>query len=253
MARDPSTWRIVRRTRELLDWLSIYHHRGGFVALRDGDRVDYLRLPRVIWSTKSHEWWTLLAALLRRLQPDSILELGSGRSTIYLSEYACKEGKALVSIDEDPRWVAVNRLIARLGSLDDGFLHHVPLSEDGYFEIESLERLIVEPPDFIYLDAPVADRSGLMKRPFLLDLCSNADVIVIDDIQWAHIYDQMEALQDAGKKRQRTVIEYKVRENPYRFLCVLTNRDLQPILDEIIACLGVRTVERYSRAQCVRE
>jgi hypothetical protein len=49
------------------------------------------------------------------------------------------------------------------------------------------------------------------------------------------------------------VIEYKVRENPYRFLCILTSRDLQPILDEIIACLGVRTVERYSRAQCVRE
>lgn len=212
-----------------------------------------MRLPRRIWSTKSHEWWVLLSALLRRLEPNSILELGSGRSTIYLSEYACKEGKALVSVDENPDWVAANQLIARFGGLRGDFLHHVPLGEDGYYDGRRLEQLIVEPPDFIYLDGPIEDRSGLLNRRFLLDLCANADTIVVDDIQWGVVYDQMEALQNAGKPRDRTVIEYEIVEDPYRFLGLLTRQDLRPLVDELIRCLGVETVEKYSRDRCVSE
>ena len=149
--------------------------------------------------------------------------------------------------------MAANHLIARFGGLRGGFIHHVPLGEDGYYDSKRIEQLIVEPPDFIYLDGPIKDRSGLMNHSFCLDLCANADTIVVDDIQWGVVYDQMEALQNAGKRRDRTVIEYKIKEDPYRFLCVLTRHDLQPTVDELIRCLRVDTVEKYTRDQCVSE
>lgn len=246
-------WHPVRWLRETPARWSANRHRGGFVAIRKGRVGHYVKLPRRIWSTKSHDWWVLLGAVLKRLEPRSILELGAGRSSIYLSEYACKEGRSIVSIDEDPQWVAVVQLIARFGGLRDDFAHHVPLGADGYYDVELVEKLITEPPDFVYLDGPIQTRSGLMNHPSLMELCANADVIVVDDIQWGHIYDYMDALQNAGKKRCRTVIEYTIPEDPYRFLGLLVRDDLQPIVDDLIRSLGIDTVEDYPRSRCVKE
>src|ERR687890_597800 len=53
------------------------------------------------WGTKSFEFWTLLSVLLTLVRPGSIVELGSGRSTSYLAEYAMKESVPYASIEQN--------------------------------------------------------------------------------------------------------------------------------------------------------
>ena len=245
--------RYARWAGELIEFWTARRAPKGFVALSTTHGVRYVPLPPLVWSTKSHEWWVFLGALLHRLRPRSLLELGSGRSTIYLSEYACKNGRPVVSVDEDANWMAVNRLITRMGGVQGDVVHHLPLADDGFYDTAMLERLVVERPDFIYLDGPIRDRSGLMKHDFTLDLCRGANVIVIDDIQWRHIFDQMVALQDLGMHRERTFIEYFIPEDTVRCLCVLTRRDLQPMVDELVQCLGIATLDDFPRERCIRD
>jgi hypothetical protein len=245
--------RYARWAGELVHFWRVRRSPLGFVALSTRSGVKYVPLPPQIWSTKSHEWWVLLAALLHRLQPRSLLELGSGRSTIYLSEYACKYRRSFVSVDEDPNWVAAGRTIARLGGLRDDLVHHVPLSADGFYDERSLERLIVDKPDFIYLDGPIRDRSGLNRREVVMEACRGADVIVIDDVQWRHIHDQMSMMQHLGTERRRTLIEYSIPEDSLRVLCVLTRSDLQPAVDDLVACLGISTLDDLPRERCIRD
>jgi hypothetical protein len=47
-----------------------------------------------IWATKGVHFWTLLGAILLKVRPDSILELGGGRSTTVLADYAFAPGSA---------------------------------------------------------------------------------------------------------------------------------------------------------------
>ena len=242
----------VRWTSELAQFCSLRRSTRGFAAFKtnNADVVRYMSLPNYVWPTKSHQWWVLLSAMLRCLKPNSILELGSGRSTIYLSEYACKENKCLVSIDQDPSWFAVSALIARFGGLPTDFIHHVPLGEDCYYDINVLKHLIVRAPDFVYLDGPLEDRSGALRHKFMREVCSSADVIILDDIQYGHVYDQMQAFQNLGKQRDKLIIRYLVKPPDDNFLCVLIPPGHKPQMDEIIRCLSIDTVDSYSRAQC---
>ncbi len=247
---QPSSY--LRWTLELREFWRARRSSRGFVAFGDRDGMHYIALPERIWATKSHEWWTLLAVLLRRLRPESILELGSGRSTVYLSEYACKEGKHLVSVDENPSWNAVNRLFACLGGLTDDFVYYVPVTEDGYYDIDRLKSLVRHPPDLLYLDGPIRDRSGLLHNEFTANLCVTADVIIVDDIQRAHVFDQMQTLRTMGMQRTATVVGYDIPKRR-QYLAILLREDLHPVLDELMDVLRVTPEMDYTREKCVQE
>ena len=244
----------IRWASELAEFWSIRRSPIEFVALSRSDGVKYVSLPKRVKPTKSHQWWVMLGALLRCFKPEAILELGSGRSTIYLSEYACKEGKFLLSVDESPEWVAANALIARFGSLPSDFIHHVPLGDDGYYDITALKRLIERTPefDFVYLDGPIKNRSGALEYKLINEVISGADVIVIDDIQWGHVYDQMDTFQNLGMPRDRLIIEYFLDRPAANFLCVLSSHKHRFQLGEIIRCLNIDTVDNYTRERCTK-
>lgn len=244
--------RIGRWIRELGELWSARRSPSLFVAVSTEDGVRYVTLPDRIWATKSHEFWVFLAALLHRLKPESILEFGSGRSSIYLSEYASKQKKRFVSIDDNEKWVMVHRLIARCGGLENDFFHLVSLDSKGYYDESEVKNIISQPPDFVYLDGPNQDRSGLMQQVYTLGLCEQADVIVIDDIQWRSVYDQMETFRSRGKARTATIIRYEIPKQT-QYLCVLVCNDLQPVVDDLLRALKIEPVKNYSREQCVKD
>lgn len=250
MSNAFSPKRVGRWVRELGELWSGRRSPGLFVAVGTQNGVRYVTLPDRIWATKSHEFWVFLGALLHRLKPESILELGSGRSSIYLSEYASKQKKRFVSIDENNKWVMLNQLIARFGSLGTDYFHFVSLDSKGYYNESELKDIICQPPDFVYMDGPYNDRSGIMQQLHTLGLCEQADVIIIDDIQWRHVYDQMEIFRSRGKTRTSNIIRY---DNPKltQYLCVLVRSDLQPVVDDLLRVLAIETVKNYSREQCV--
>ncbi len=243
--------RIGRWVGELGELLSARRSPGLFAAVSTPNGVHYVTLPDRIWATKSHEFWVFLSALLHRYKPESILELGSGRSSIYLSEYACKQKKSFVSIDDNEEWVMANRLVARFGSLGTDNFHFVPLDSNGYYDEGEVKRLISQPPDFIYMDGPIKDRSGIMKQVNTLSLCEQADVIIIDDIQWRSVYDQMETFQTRGKERIGTIISYETPKCT-QYVCVLVRDDLQPVVDDLLHVLKIEPVKNYTREQCIR-
>ena len=244
--------RIGRWFRELGELWSGRRSPGLFVAVGTEDGVRYVMLPDRIWSTKSHEFWVFLGALLHCLKPESILELGSGRSSIYLSEYADKQKKKFVSIDSNEKWVEVHRFIARFGGLENDYFHLVSIDSTGYYDESEVKDLITQPPDFVYLDGPNESRSGLMQHAYTLGFCEQADVIVIDDIQWRHVYDQMEIFKSKGKTRNATIISYK---GPHitQYVAFLVCDDLQPIVDDLLQMLKIEPVKDYAREQCIED
>lgn len=252
MGNKLSPKRIGRWVREIGELWSGRRSPGLFVAVSTQNGVRYIELPDRIWHTKSHEFWVFLGALLHRLKPESILEFGSGRSSIYLSEYASKQKKSFVSIDDNEKWVMVDRLITRFGGLENDYFHVVSHDSNGYYDEKEVKKIIAHPPDFVYLDGPNESRSGLMQNGYTLGLCEQADVIVIDDIQWRHVYDQMEIFKSRGKKRTATIISY---EGPHinQYVCVLVRNDLQSVVDDILHMLKIEPVKDYTREQCIED
>lgn len=243
---------IARAGRLIGEALALYRarkHHKSFVAIRYRGRLECLGLPTALWGTKSHDFWVLLGVLLRKIQPRSLLELGSGRSTIYLSEYAGKQGAELVSVDQDPAWVAVNRLICRFGGLGEDFLHHVALQDDGFYSVAQLNR-IVKVPDFVFIDGPVRRGSTQAQMDWLRGVVRSAQMIVIDDVHRRHLFRQIEPLAEASGCRNRWFHRYRVNSKFENCLCILCNDQVQPVIDDAIRYIGVPIADSYVEDDC---
>jgi hypothetical protein len=155
------------------------------------------RVPRIrqslglrTFGTKSFEFWTLLAVTLWSIRPRSIVELGSGRSTLYIADYATKEGLPFASIEQNRRWARRIRLALRAGLVDPTCVHHVPVVGDWY-DAARVDRLVPDRREMVFVDGPVGvqeslgngDRAGATARLGLRRLAATAHVIVVDDVQ----------------------------------------------------------------------
>ena len=142
------------------------------------------------WGTKSFEFWTLLAATLWIVRPRSILELGSGRSTSYLGDYAQKEGAAFVSIEQNWPFARRFRFALRAGFVDPGCVHHVPVKE-GWYDLARVQRLAPKPCELLYVDGPVgaqeshgaASRTNADAVRWLVSVAAESSAVVVDDLQ----------------------------------------------------------------------
>ncbi len=220
-----------------------------FVALRHRGRYEYLSLPKVLWGTKSHAFWVLLSVILHKLGPRRLLELGSGRSTIYLSEYAGKTGADLISIDQDRRWVALNDLICRCGMLSGQFVHHVDLQGDGFYSVRSLRQMVRE-PDFVFVDGPVRRGSTESQMQWLCEIVKTANTIVIDDVHRRHIYLQIDSIANASNCSNRLFHSYLVSSNFENCLCILSDDRAFEVIRDAVGYLGVPTMESYGEDDC---
>jgi hypothetical protein len=142
------------------------------------------------WGTKSFEFWTLLAATLWLVRPRSILELGSGRSTSYLGDYAQKEDAIFVSIEQNRRFARRMRLGLRAGFVDPRFVRHVPLRGEWY-DLERVQALAPQPCELMFVDGPVGKQESLGQATrtdpdavdWLRSIAPEWHALVIDDLQ----------------------------------------------------------------------
>ena len=142
------------------------------------------------WGTKSFEFWTLLAAALWIVRPHSLLELGSGRSTSYLGDYAQKEGAKLVSIEQNRGFARRVRVALRAGFVDPGCVHHVPV-RGGWYDLDRVRSLAPRPCDLLFVDGPTGEQESLGSATrtdaaavqWLLSVAAETRALVVDDLQ----------------------------------------------------------------------
>jgi hypothetical protein len=108
----------------------------------------------------SYHWKALdLVDLLEELRPRSVVELGSGRTTLVFAAYADRHGAAFVAFEQDPAWVGmVHQALTAVS--DRRPVTHVPVEE-----LPLGARFARELPpdaDFVYVDAPFVPKA----RPF---------------------------------------------------------------------------------------
>jgi predicted O-methyltransferase YrrM len=215
-----------------------------FVLFVTKDTSEVMELPKRVWGTNSHEFYVLLSVLLHKLQPKSLLELGSGRTTIYLSEYAGKRGAKLVSVEQNPEWVAFNRLVCRIGRLSEQFVQYVPLQDDGFYSVGRLSE-IVERPDFVFIDGPAATEARTSQVGFLTSAVSAAKLILVDDVQRSTVHEMVSALESSSGCSNRAYLRYKPRRMQTNWLCFLYHDDVAPVVQGAIEYLGIEVSEEY--------
>ena len=85
-----------------------------------------------IWPTKTYEVWMVIQFLLYNTKPKNLLELGSGRSTHYFSEYASKFNCNLFSIEQNKSFIKKNIVGLKYSYLPIKGLYHIPISGDWF-------------------------------------------------------------------------------------------------------------------------
>jgi hypothetical protein len=143
------------------------------------------------WGTKSFEFWTLEQVVLSLVRPASIVEFGSGRSTSHLAEYAMKKDATYVSVEQNRAYARKIKRGLRNSFLDPGFVHHVPLADDGWYDGEALRRLIRFVPELLFIDGPVGvdarfgpgSRVAWRGRHWYKSVVPGVKVLIMDDLQ----------------------------------------------------------------------
>lgn len=91
-----------------------------------------------------HEWCL-------KQQPRTILELGSGYTTVVLSHYACEFGARLVTVEEDANWL--KQVLSWIPEWEQQRVHiAATVRENGGIRYRSLPEL--EGIDLLYVDGP---------------------------------------------------------------------------------------------------
>ena len=123
---------------------------------------------------------------LSELKPSCVLELGGGRSTLFLAEYAMGgRGERLhYTIEHDARWVSKLNW-----NLQEAHMHHfskilyAPIVNDWY-DINYIRSQIPEKIDMLFIDGPPGDsRKSPRGQQFIDELVESNELklVVIDD------------------------------------------------------------------------
>lgn len=142
-----------------------------------------------IWGTKGIAFWTLLGAVLLRAQPRSILELGGGRSTTVLADYAFRADIPCVTIEQSPIWR--KKILNDLKFLHIGgaAVHHVPIvTRPGttfpWYDQAKVERIIAGRAfDCVFVDGPQGNaRRNADGMLIIRQAARKARLLIVDDL-----------------------------------------------------------------------
>lgn len=172
----------------------------------------------VMWPTKPFEIWLLVFCILKQQNPGSILELGSGRSTNFLAEYAFKKEKLFVSIEQNKHFVRKINSCLREANIPHNYVKHVPIRADWFNE----KRFVCETAkikfDFIFIDAPggidfQGNRASTLGLRLMKEVIHDDTLFIIDDTDRPEVKDTL--LKLCGTRKIVT-IKYEVRDNSQR-------------------------------------
>lgn len=139
------------------------------------------------WPTSSYEVWLILQNLLFLIRPGKLVELGSGRSTHYLAEYASKFKHDILSIEQSLFYFLKVNIGLRSSFLPSGIVKHVPVRGDWYSQERVTQLLSAFGEfDFIMIDGPAEftsakrDSEGFYKCIF--PQLSHIKMALVDDV-----------------------------------------------------------------------
>lgn len=136
-----------------------------FIKRRVGDRLPLFALTDAEYGW-GNEYWAAdedyLARLIQEaeLARGTIVECGSGLSTILLAAIARQTGAAVHSLEHNPEWR--QRVVAALATfgLTDSVVHHAPLRSYGEFDWYSVPDSLPDDVSLVVCDGPPSDTRG---------------------------------------------------------------------------------------------
>ena len=209
------------------------------------------RIGVLQWGTKSFEFWTFLMVLLALVRPKSIVELGSGRSTSYLTEYAMKEGIPFSSIEQNRFYAARIKRGLRNSFLDDGYLHHVPTSEDGWYKVEELNRVVDFPCELLFVDGPVelGSRRTEQSSKWLATASATSKVVIVDDVHSRSNLEMFYELVATSAKLFPVYLSYNVQPVS-NVVAIAVEFSSYDALRKVCSEIGIEFLHDYSVDQC---
>jgi hypothetical protein len=202
------------------------------------------------WGTKSFEFWTLLMVVLYWTRPQSIVELGSGRSTSYLTEYAMKQKIRFVSVEDNRFYAARTRLGLRNSFLTADYLRYVPTGEDGWYCVEKLDRVVDFRCELLFVDGPTefnkeGSRRTERSRRWLRDAVEAARIVIVDDVHRQSGLDLLEELLSARSGSLRPMyLSYTVRPEA-NVIAVAVETCVYDALRSICRSIGIDVSDAY--------
>jgi predicted O-methyltransferase YrrM len=137
-----------------------------------------------------------LAFVLRQLdmfELRTVVELGSGISTVFLASASRSIGGRVVTVEHDPEWVARTRRMLAFEGFDEDLVRVVeaPLVEqsDGgrWYAGAALAPLLAEPIDLLLVDGPPAQAPArrvdrYSAAGFFMPALHHGSLVVLDDV-----------------------------------------------------------------------
>lgn len=167
-----------------------------------------------LWGTKDLKFWAGLSLILNRMEPESILEIGAGRSTTFFADYACSTSTNFVSIEENWEWHHKITDDLTCMCLPTNYIRHVPVKNGWYdisiFNSEVEDRIY----DLVMIDGPVGDeaRGHIHAMGRLAEICSNTPLVIVDDTHRPHAKAYLETIA-----RGREIITASYMQRQYRY------------------------------------
>jgi predicted O-methyltransferase YrrM len=241
--------------------ISSKRERVRFIANQFRTFAEIALLPHGAWGTKGFQFWTFLSLLLARSNCSRILELGSGRSTITLAEYARFRPARFISIETSRRWFNKARLELRLLGVSDASVHLLGWdSRETWYDLEQFHATIRKDGsfDFAFIDGPGvgSDTRGIRDSKVALEetrrCIYEADVVIVDDVHRRHILDSMDAMLGEPSQYEKWFYDYSVIDAYLNTLCICV-RKVSPVnaeLREIQSILDMPLYATFKSADC---
>ena len=224
--------------------------------------AEFVLLPVNVWGTKGFQFWTFLSLLLTTSNCSRILELGSGRSTITLAEYAHFRKVKFISIETSPRWFNKTRFELRWLGVSDSpvrLLEWDPTAT--WYKIEQFRKTVGDEGsfDFAFIDGP-NERNGKSRgiRDNALALAEirrciyDADIVIVDDVHRRHILDSVDAMLGDPDKYEKSFYDYSVIASHSNTLCICVRKAsrISVELAKIQSILDLPLYATLERADC---
>jgi hypothetical protein len=223
-------------------------------------------LPVGAWATKGFVFWTFLSLLLTKSNCSRILELGSGRSTITLAEYARFRAARFISIETSRRWFNKARFELRMLGVSEESVHLLDWDpRTTWYDVEQFRDTICEVGcfDFAFIDGPnyIDGRSGGIRdnKAALLEIrrcIDGAEVVIVDDVHRLHILDSVDAMLGEPNQYEKWFYDYPVVINRYMntlCICVKKASRTSAELAEIQSLLDISLDATLNREDCPEE
>ena len=203
-------------------------------TLRHVTNRKLVALPTNVWGTKGFEFWTFLSLLLLKSNCSRILELGTGRSSITLAEYAKFRNAHLTCVETDQQWFNKLRLDLRHLGLPTTALQLIPLDRSaGWYGLEQFRAAMRTTSfDFLFVDGPnesMGNSRGIRNSELGIGeirACGrNAEVIIVDDVHRRHILDTLDGILVNPSQYDKWFYHYRPgKRSEANTLCIILRR-----------------------------